>query len=54
VARRVCDLANLVNEEAIARVGLQRHVKKKILLLLLLGTLFGINNHIDKMEVFTV
>jgi hypothetical protein len=28
VARRVCDLENLVNEEAIARVGLQRHVKK--------------------------
>jgi hypothetical protein len=25
----VCDLENLVNEEAIARVGLQRHVKKK-------------------------
>jgi hypothetical protein len=29
VARRVWDLENLVNEEAIARVGLQRHVKKK-------------------------
>jgi hypothetical protein len=28
VARRVCDLENFVNEEAIARVGLQRHVKK--------------------------
>jgi uncharacterized membrane protein YjjP (DUF1212 family) len=28
VARRVCDLENLVNEEAISRVGLQRHVKK--------------------------
>jgi hypothetical protein len=28
VARRVCDLENLVNEEAIARVGLQRHMKK--------------------------
>jgi hypothetical protein len=27
VARRVCDLENLVNEEVIARVGLQRHVK---------------------------
>jgi hypothetical protein len=27
VARRVCDLENLVNEEAIARVGLQRHLK---------------------------
>jgi hypothetical protein len=27
VARRVCDLENLVNEEAIARVGLQRHEK---------------------------
>jgi hypothetical protein len=26
----VCDLENLVNEEAIARVGLQRHMKKKI------------------------
>jgi hypothetical protein len=25
----VCDLENLVNEEAIARVRLQRHVKKK-------------------------
>jgi hypothetical protein len=25
----VCDLENLVNEEAIARVGLQRQVKKK-------------------------
>jgi hypothetical protein len=30
VARRVCNLENLVNEDAIARVGLQRHVKKKI------------------------
>jgi hypothetical protein len=30
VARRMCDLENLVNEEAIARVGLQHHVKKKI------------------------
>jgi hypothetical protein len=29
VARRMCDLVKLVNEEAIARVGLQRHVKKK-------------------------
>jgi hypothetical protein len=29
VARRVCDLENLVNEEAIAPVGLQRHVKKR-------------------------
>jgi predicted DNA-binding protein (UPF0251 family) len=29
VARRVCDLENLVDEEAIARVGLQRHMKKK-------------------------
>jgi hypothetical protein len=28
MARRVCDLENLVNEEAIARVGLQRHIKK--------------------------
>jgi hypothetical protein len=30
VARRVCvcDLENLVNEEAIARVGPQRHIKK--------------------------
>jgi hypothetical protein len=26
----VCDLENLVNEEAIARVGLQRHIKKTI------------------------
>jgi hypothetical protein len=25
----LCDLENPVNEEAIARVGLQRHVKKK-------------------------
>jgi hypothetical protein len=25
----VCDLENLVNEEAIARVGLQSHMKKK-------------------------
>jgi hypothetical protein len=32
VARRVCDLENLVNEEAIARVGLQRHVKEKCVL----------------------
>jgi hypothetical protein len=24
----MCDLENLVNEEAIARVGLQRHIKK--------------------------
>jgi hypothetical protein len=30
VARRVCDLENLVNEEAIARVGLQRHVEKSL------------------------
>jgi hypothetical protein len=30
VARRVCDLENLVNEEAIARDGLQRHIKKKL------------------------
>jgi hypothetical protein len=30
MVRRVCDLENLVNEEAIGRVGLQRHVKKKI------------------------
>jgi hypothetical protein len=27
VARRVRDLENLVNEEAVARVGLQHHVK---------------------------
>jgi hypothetical protein len=26
----VCDLENLVSEEAIARVGLQRHAKKKV------------------------
>jgi hypothetical protein len=26
----MCDLEHLVNEEAIARVGLQRHVKKKV------------------------
>jgi hypothetical protein len=32
VARRVCDLENLVNEEAIAQVELQRHVNKKILI----------------------
>jgi hypothetical protein len=24
----VCGLENLVNEEAIARIGLQRHIKK--------------------------
>jgi hypothetical protein len=29
VARRVCGLENHVNEEAIAGVGLQRHLKKK-------------------------
>jgi hypothetical protein len=46
VARRVCDLENLVNEETIARVGLQRHMKKKsynsgsTLLLLLLNLRF--------------
>jgi hypothetical protein len=28
VKRRVCDLGNFVSEEAIARVGLQRHMKK--------------------------
>jgi hypothetical protein len=28
VARPVCGLENLMNEEAIARIGLQRHVKK--------------------------
>jgi hypothetical protein len=33
VASRVCDLENLVNEEAIARVGLQCHVKKKIIII---------------------
>jgi hypothetical protein len=32
VARRVFDLENVVKEEAKARVGLQRHVKKKKLL----------------------
>jgi hypothetical protein len=31
VARRVCDLENLVSEEAIARVGLQRHVKQMLM-----------------------
>jgi hypothetical protein len=31
VARRVRDLENLVNGEAIARVGLQRHMKKCLL-----------------------
>jgi hypothetical protein len=30
VARRVCDLENLVNEEAIARVWLQRHMEKEL------------------------
>jgi hypothetical protein len=30
VTRRMCDIENLVNEEAIARVGLQRHVKKSV------------------------
>jgi hypothetical protein len=28
LARRVCDLENLVNEEAVALVGLQRHTKR--------------------------
>jgi hypothetical protein len=28
VARRECDVENLVNEETIARVGLQSHAKK--------------------------
>jgi hypothetical protein len=35
VARRVCDLENLVNEEAIAHVGLQRHIKKYVRLQLI-------------------
>jgi hypothetical protein len=26
----MCDLENLVNEEAIARVGLQRHIQKTV------------------------
>jgi hypothetical protein len=39
VARRVCDLENLVNEEAIAHVGMQRHVKKKRHNLLIRGLL---------------
>jgi hypothetical protein len=30
VARRVCDLENLRDEEAIARVGLQRYIKKNM------------------------
>jgi len=30
VVRRLCDLENLKNEEAMARVGPQRHRKKKI------------------------
>jgi hypothetical protein len=30
VARRVSDLENLMNEEAIARVGLQSHTKKVV------------------------
>jgi hypothetical protein len=29
MVRRVCDIENFVNEEAIARVEPQRHVKKK-------------------------
>jgi hypothetical protein len=29
LARRVCDLENLLNEETVARVGLQRHIKKR-------------------------
>jgi hypothetical protein len=33
VARRVCDLENPVNEEAKARVGPQRHVKKIIIII---------------------
>jgi hypothetical protein len=34
----MCDLENLVNEEAIARVGLQRHVKKNYIILYSYGT----------------
>jgi hypothetical protein len=34
----MCDLGNLVNEEAIARVGLHRHMKKKNLSLILEST----------------
>jgi hypothetical protein len=36
----VCDLENLVSEEAIARVELQRHVKKIITIIYLQQTMF--------------
>jgi hypothetical protein len=29
VARRMCDLENIVNKEAMTRVKLQHHIKKK-------------------------
>jgi hypothetical protein len=39
VANRVCDLENLVSEEAVARVGLQRHVKQTYSIIMLGGPL---------------
>jgi hypothetical protein len=48
VARRVCDLENLVNHEAIARVGLQRHIKKVALDTLLAG----VNNFLGVFSIF--
>jgi hypothetical protein len=50
VARRVCDLENLVNEEAIARVGLQRHVKKKKQIDVFSGKSLRDVNGYDKMK----
>jgi hypothetical protein len=43
----VCDLENLKNEEAITRVGSQRHSKKKIELLLVYCMCYRGNGPID-------
>jgi hypothetical protein len=39
VARRMCDLENLVNEEVIARVGLQHQENNNINIIMIVGDL---------------
>jgi hypothetical protein len=51
VARRVCDLENLVNEEAIASVGLQRYVKKNYNLM---GPPTYMNSVVDRNVVINI
>ena len=43
----LCDLENFVNEEAMTRVGSQRHSKKKNIIINIISTLVH-NTHIDK------